>query len=97
MRHFKPLQTICIRYACSSALYTVQCIDYHDHHHDYHDHNYDYHDHQYDYQDHHYDYHDHHHDYHIFYQRLKEHMHETTVSQFNIAENVADLYKEKQV
>ena len=24
-------------------------------------------------------------------------MHETTVSQFNIAENVADLYKEKQV
>ena len=34
---------------------------------------------------------------HIFDQRLKEHMHETTVSQFNIAENVADLYKEKQV
>ena len=33
----------------------------------------------------------------FFYQRLKEHMHETTVSQFNIAENVADLYKEKQV
>ena len=32
----------------------------------------------------------------IFGQRLKEHMHETTVSQFNIAENVADLYKEKQ-
>ena len=30
-------------------------------------------------------------------QRLKEHLHETTVSQFNIAENVADLYKEKQV
>merc|ERR1719422_2754301 len=29
-------------------------------------------------------------------QRLKEHLHETTVSQFNIAENVADLYKEKQ-
>jgi len=29
-------------------------------------------------------------------QRLKEHIHETTVSQFNIAENVADLYKEKQ-
>jgi hypothetical protein len=24
-------------------------------------------------------------------------MHETTVSQFNIAENVAELYKEKQV
>ena len=36
-------------------------------------------------------------DHYIFYQRLKEHMHETTVSQFNIAENVADLYKEKQV
>ena len=33
----------------------------------------------------------------MFDQRLKEHMHETTVSQFNIAENVADLYKEKQV
>jgi archaellum component FlaC len=30
-------------------------------------------------------------------QRLKEHLHETTVSQFNIAENVADLYKEKQL
>ena len=28
---------------------------------------------------------------------MKEQMHETTVSQFNIAENVADLYKEKQV
>ena len=28
---------------------------------------------------------------------MKEHLHETTVSQFNIAENVADLYKEKQV
>lgn len=40
--------------------------------------------------------HNHDHD-HIFDQRLKEHMHETTVSQFNIAENVADLYKEKQV
>ena len=50
-----------------------------------------------DHHDHHYDYHDHHYDYHMFDQRLKEHMHETTVSQFNIAENVADLYKEKQV
>eukprot|EP00092_Neocalanus_flemingeri_P059232 GFUD01070744.1.p1 GENE.GFUD01070744.1~~GFUD01070744.1.p1 ORF type:complete len:905 (+),score=202.84 GFUD01070744.1:37-2751(+) len=30
-------------------------------------------------------------------QRLKSHLHETTVSQFNIAENVADLYKEKQL
>lgn len=29
--------------------------------------------------------------------RLKENLHEATVSQFNIAENVADLYKEKQV
>ena len=34
---------------------------------------------------------------HVDHQRLKEQMHETTVSQFNIAENVADLYKEKQV
>jgi len=29
--------------------------------------------------------------------KLKGHLHETTVSQFNIAENVADLYKEKQL